>query len=49
MGYAIKNISQRLDKAARELHEAVQQEEGASVEAPVAPAKRPRAVETRWI
>lgn len=48
MGYAIKNISQRLDKAARELHEAVQQEEGASVEAPVAPAKRSRAVETMF-
>jgi len=48
MGYAIKGISQRLDKAARELHEAVQQEEGASVEAPAAPAKRPRAVETMF-
>jgi hypothetical protein len=48
MGYAIKNISQRLDKAARELHEAVQQEESASVEAPAAPAKRPRAVETMF-
>ena len=48
MGYAIKNISQRLDEAARELHEAVQQEEGAAVEAPPSPAKRPRAVETMF-
>jgi len=50
MGYAIKNISQRLDKAARELHEAVQQEEGGPVEAeaPPSPAKRPRAVETMF-
>jgi len=50
MGYAIKNISQRLDKAARELHEAVQQEGGgpAEAEAPPSPAKRPRAVETMF-
>jgi len=48
MSYAIKSISERLDKAARELHEAVQQEEIGPEEAPRPPAKRPRAVETMF-
>ena len=48
MSYALQDVSKKLDKAAKELHEAVKQSAGESADAGPISAKKPRAIETMF-